>query len=333
MRTRLRLGFTLIELLVVIAIIAVLIALLLPAVQQAREAARRTQCRNHLKQLAVACHNYHDAHSVMPIGTGYSLWGWKVYILPFIDQGPMYNVNDFSNDRTSGDFCRGAGNICYTSQHQMANLTTAGKKTHANSVIPVYGCPSDPFAMTPYGSGTTAGVAENMCGNYLGVGGSVNSVTRCATNNGPNSRHRIVVPVGATPSDNSYVIGTYNPGAEYDGMFGYALKITIGSVTDGSSNTFMIGERAIDPSHSWGWTITGTEGDGMLGTGAPMKNGPFTAANGYTSGTALFFGSHHVGGAHFAMGDGAVRFVSTSINFDTYKALGTRKGGEVVGDF
>ncbi len=330
MRRLSRLGFTLIELLVVIAIIAVLIALLLPAVQQAREAARRTQCRNHLKQLGVACHNYHDAHSVMPIGTGYSLWGWKVYILPFIDQAPMYNVNNFSNDKASGAFCRSQGDPCYTSQQQMADLTTAGKKTHANSVITVYGCPSDPLGMTPYGQGG-AGNAENMCGNYLGVAGNVNSVTRANVNYGPNSRHRIFLPVGTSGS--GYVINSYNPGAEYNGMFGYALKVSLASVTDGSSNTFMIGERAVEPSHSWGWTITGTEGDGMLGTGAPMKNGPFTAANGYDAGTALFFSSHHVGGAHFLMGDGAVRFVSTNINFATFQALGTRAGGEVVGDF
>ena len=87
-----RQAFTLIELLVVIAIIAILIALLLPAVQQAREAARRTQCRNHLKQLALALHNYHDTHGVLPSGyiveTG---WGWGTMVLPPMDQGPLFN--------------------------------------------------------------------------------------------------------------------------------------------------------------------------------------------------------------------------------------------------
>lgn len=332
MRTRSRLGFTLIELLVVIAIIAVLIALLLPAVQQAREAARRTQCRNHLKQLGVACHNYHDAHSVLPIGSGYSLWGWKVYILPYIDQAPMYNVNNFSNDTdSSGNFCRSQGTPCYTSQHQMAALNTAGVKTHANSVITVLGCPSDPLGMTPYGGPVSPGNSENMNGNYHGVCGNVNSVTRANNNYGPGSRHRIFLP--ATSSGSGYKIGSYNPGSEYNGMFGYALKVNLGMVTDGTSNTFMIGERAVDASHSWGWTITGTEGDSMLGTGAPMKGGPFTVANGYTSSTSPYFNSHHVGGAHFLMGDGAVRFVSTSISSLTYQALGTRAGGEVVGEF
>ncbi|MES2794270.1 MAG: DUF1559 domain-containing protein [Planctomycetota bacterium] len=333
MRSRSKVGFTLIELLVVIAIIAVLIALLLPAVQQAREAARRTQCRNHLKQLGVACHNYHEAYNLFPLGTGYSLWGWKVYILPYLDQAAMYNRNNFSDDRdTSGAFCKGQGTPCYTSQHQLGAQTTAGLKTHANSVITTLGCPSDPLAMTPYGTGG-AGNAENMNGNYFGVCGDVNSVVRANTNYGPNSRHRIVVPVGTSPSSPTYVIGTYDPGKEYNGVFGYGLKVNIAQITDGTSNTFMIGERAVDASHSWGWTLTGTEGDGMLGTGAPMKNGPFTVAAGYTAATSPYFNSYHVGGAHFLMADGGVRFVSTSVSFLVFSAVGTRNGGEVNGEF
>src|SRR6188508_2861000 len=99
-----RRGFTMIELLVVIAIIAILIVLLLPAVQQAREAARRTQCKNHLKQLGLAIHNYHDVFNMFPTGVGYSLWGWKVFILPYIDQSAQYNMINFSNgiDFTGG---------------------------------------------------------------------------------------------------------------------------------------------------------------------------------------------------------------------------------------
>ena len=108
-----RLGFTLIELLVVIAIIAVLIALLLPAVQQARESARRTQCKNNLKQLGLALHNYHDVHGQFPqnydsawglgVGAAGSIsWSWLVMSLPYIDQGAMYNLFDFSTFNAAG---------------------------------------------------------------------------------------------------------------------------------------------------------------------------------------------------------------------------------------
>ena len=328
---RRRRAFTLIELLVVIAIIAVLIALLLPAVQQAREAARRTQCRNHLKQLGLACHNYHDAYNVFPLGNGYSLWGWKVYILPYIDQAAQYNQINFSNDRdNSGTWCRGQGPPCYTSQHQAAALTTAGKQQWASTKFATFGCPSDPLGNTPYGQGAGVGNAENINANYQGVCGDLNSPVRANNNYGPNSRHRIVVPVGTSGTD---VIGAYDIGAEYNGVFGMALKVNIGAVTDGSSNTFMIGERAIDASHSWGWTLTGNEGDSMLGTGAPMWNKPLTQAALYNWQYSPVFSSWHAGGSHFLMADGSVKFVSNSIDFAMYKALGTRAGGEITGEF
>src|SRR5262245_3008809 len=99
MHKRRQRGFTLIELLVVIAIIAILIALLLPAVQQAREAARRTQCKNHLKQIGLAAHNYHDAFLVFPLGNGAALFGWKVFTLPYLEQNALYNAINFVNDR------------------------------------------------------------------------------------------------------------------------------------------------------------------------------------------------------------------------------------------
>lgn len=333
MKLRQNRGFTLIELLVVIAIIAVLIALLLPAVQQAREAARRTQCRNNLKQLGLACHNYHDAYNLFPLGCGYSLWGWKVYILPYIDQGNQYNQINFSDGMdTAGTFCRGQGTPCYTSQHQAAALTTAGKKSWASTPFTILACPSDPLGNTAYGQGAGVGNAENINANYQGVCGNVNSVIRANVNYGPNSRHRIVTPVGTSSSD---IIGAYDIGAEYNGIFGYALKVNIGAISDGSSNTLMIGERAIDDSHSWGWTLTGNEGDSMLGTGAPMWNTVFSSKPPYNYNWQYspVFSSRHTGGSHFLMGDGAVKFLSTAIDFTTYKALGTRAGGEVTGEF
>jgi prepilin-type N-terminal cleavage/methylation domain-containing protein len=328
MRVQRKRGFTLIELLVVIAIIAILIALLLPAVQQAREAARRSQCKNHLKQLGLAIHNYHDVYNLFPTGVGYSLWGWKVFILPYIDQSAQYNLINFTDGiDASGGQCRGAGGPgCYTSQHQSVALTAAGKQHWATTPFAVLGCPSDPLGNTPYN--TTLPVIN---ANYHGVCGNVNSVTRINSGSyGAGTRHRIIgIGGGPEPYPGCPTLFT-----EYNGVFRYVARVRVGDVTDGSSNTFMVGERAVDAPHSWGWTLTGTEGDSMLGTGAPMWQGPLTVANGYdSSGRSCVFSSHHVGGAHFLMADGAVRFVSGNINFGTYQALGTTSGGEVVNEF
>lgn len=321
-------AFTLIELLVVIAIIGVLVALLLPAVQQAREAARRTQCKNNLKQIGLACHNYHDAYSCFPMGCGYSLWGWKVYILPYIDQAAQYNQINFTDgiDFTGGT-CRGQGSACYTSQHQANALNAAGKQTWANTPFAVYACPSDPLGNTPYSSSLNV-----INANYEGVCGNVNSPIRANNNYGPNSRHRVICLAGGSCIE---PINSSNPGAEYNGVFSYGTKVTIGGVSDGTSGTLMVGERAVDPSHSWGWTLTGTEGDSMLGTGAPMWQGQFTATATppYNWQFSPVFSSRHVGGAQFVLADGSVRFLSNTINFATFNALGTRAGGEVTGDF
>lgn len=329
MQVRRKRGFTLIELLVVIAIIAILIALLLPAVQQAREAARRTQCRNHLKQIGLAIHNYHDVANMFPLGTGYSLWGWRVFILPYIDQAAQYNLINFTDgiDNT-GATCRGQGSACYTSQHQANALTAAGRLNWATTPFTVYACPSDPLGNTPYST-----TLANINGNYYGCAGNVNSVNRINTGSyGPGTRHRIICLATATCTE-PYP-GNAGLFSEYNGVFRYVAKVRIGDVTDGTSNTFAVGERAVDQAHSWGWTMTGTEGDGMIGTGGGIWKGPLTVANGYnSSGASCVFSSHHVGGAHFLMADGAVRFVSANIDYATLNALGTTSGGEIVGEF
>lgn len=329
MRVKRTRGFTLIELLVVIAIIAILIALLLPAVQQAREAARRTQCKNNLKQIGLAIHNYHDSFLMFPLGTGYSLWGWRVYILPYIDQINQYNQIDFQDgiDWTGGQ-CRGQGSACYTSQHQVNALTAAGIQNWGTTKFEVYGCPSDPRGNTPYSS-----TLPNINMNYMGVCGDVSTVDRIATNGnyGPNSRHRIIcLPAGGCTEEYP---GNPNLVNEYNGIFRYVARVRIGDVADGTSNTLMVGERAVDEARSWGWTLTGTEGDGLLGTGAPMWQGLLTTAGGYTISASPRFSSHHSGGVHFCLGDGSVRLLSTNIDFTTYRAIGTSSGGELVTEF
>jgi prepilin-type N-terminal cleavage/methylation domain-containing protein len=322
-------AFTLIELLVVIAIIAILIALLLPAVQQAREAARRTQCRNHLKQFGLALHNYHDTHLVFPPGTVYGLWGWKAFVLPFVELTNMYNVINFADniDRTGGR-CRGQGAGCYTNQHQHDAQDAAGILNYSSTKKAIYGCPSDPRAQEAYD-----GTLKTVSGSYLGVAGNHSSTTRCTSPDMiPNTRFRITFPPGhaACGSSNPYVAECPGVPNRDNGVLWFASSTDIGDITDGTSNTLMVGERAIDPNKSWGWDATGTECDQWIGTGDVMR-APAPTDNPSNS---IHFNSHHPGGAHFLRGDGSVHFVSYNIDFlNVFRGLGTANGGEVLGDF
>lgn len=341
MNLRKKTGFTLIELLVVIAIIAVLIALLLPAVQQAREAARRTQCRNNLKQLGLGCYNYESTYNVLPMGSSAALIGWKQYVYPFIDQGNLYNqinmADNIDNGSVANTACRN-GSPCFSVQHQAATLYTAG--VQAWSYIPkaIFDCPSDPYAgkATPAGWGT--GTSSHVFESYFACCGSVDSLTRGNASYGPNSRHRGVCVQGgtygvaATGSPCADVMGGagYTPWSEYNGLFGTDTRVKVGDCTDGLSNTILLGERPVDLAGSWGWEINCLEGDGMLGTGQPMLQSTTVITKGWTTPQ---FGSWHAGGAHFAMGDGSVRFVSNNVNFITFQALGSRALGEITGDF
>jgi len=342
MRLRKNRGFTLIELLVVIAIIAVLIALLLPAVQQAREAARRTQCRNNLKQLALGCHNYESAYGVFPMGADASLIGWKQYIYPYIDQGNVYNTINMSDNidygavAGAGEFCR-QGNPCYTVQQQSAKQTAGvggytARKPWAAINKAVYNCPSDPRGGTLASWGGAPG-SDAIFQNYFGCMGNLNNVARYATGSyGPNTRHRSVNLPGGSGAD---VVGAANfvPWTEYNGMFGMMTRVKHGDVSDGTSNTILLGERAIDGLGSWGWEINCIEGDGLLGTGAPLWPTTIFTTSAYNGNTSPVFGSYHAGGTHFAMADGSVRFINASVNVTTYLGLGTRAGGEVLGEF
>src|SRR5262245_49685061 len=197
-------GFTLIELLVVIAIIAILIALLLPAVQQAREAARRTECKNHLKQIGIALHNYHDTFRIFPPGeVGSSLWpqgddsqwGWAVMILPYIDQAPLYNLLSPGTN----------------SLRQALNNATLLKALQ--TPIPYYLCPTDPS-------------------NQL------NTDRRLGQANGPNA----LVATGSFIANHGVCAWAQGSG-RLPGMFAHNDGARIRDITDGTTNTFMVGER------------------------------------------------------------------------------------------
>jgi prepilin-type N-terminal cleavage/methylation domain-containing protein len=315
-----RLAFTLIELLVVIAIIAILIALLLPAVQQAREAARRTQCKNNFKQWGLALHNYHDNFNTFPMGNSYGMFPWRFMLLAYVDGSPMFNQFNFSNNIGSDG--------AFSNQTEKDRLMPLGNNAFTTAK-PLFGCPSDPRGESAYpGDG-------NMVGNYLGVGGDFPSTARCQSPGGTASystggtytvsRFRKVYPVGGSGSP---TIGSPGVPNKDNGVLFYASRVRLADISDGASNTLMVGERVVDANLSWGWDATGTECDGWMGTGEGLFNGPATAPY-----PGIHFWSMHSGGTQFLLGDGSVRFLSYSLNFSTLSALATRAGNEVPGEF
>lgn len=311
-------GFTLIELLVVIAIIAILIALLLPAVQQAREAARRTQCKNNLKQIGLALHNYHDVFNALPSGSIVLLngagtqyfghgWTWHSSILPYLDQAPMFEGIQGPNSGGMGGELGGVND---------AKMLLVGK-----TVLPVFWCPSQPDV--------THGTQKNMYSpsNYNGNMGTLIGF------NGDDCYGGSVT----TAAQMTQPRGCMNA----DGIFYISSSVRFRDVIDGTSNTIFVSE-VID---------SGGEASLLGGGGSDRKHGFSGGAdsnpptemseyliaaesndpiNAYTEEAA---GSYHVGGAHFLMGDGAVRFLSENMDMKTYQGLSTRAAGEVVGEF
>ncbi|MCH9652723.1 MAG: DUF1559 domain-containing protein [Planctomycetes bacterium] len=291
-------GFTLIELLVVIAIIAILIALLLPAVQQAREAARRSTCKNNLKQVAIALHNYHDTHRTFPIGaainggcTGYSgshMFSWGVHILPFIDQANLYNNLNFS------------GSTVFV-PHNFSSSTCL-------TAVQPYLCPSNPQPNVVVNTaGTFAGALPDGMGR-TDLGGVADSINwKCST-------------AGVRPTTRG------------NGVLYGISSVKFRDITDGTSNTLLVGE------------ITGSRSPSGLNGNSYTGYDVFDTSNGINSidtvpggGTFAFrpqgFSSYHVGGCHFVLCDGAVRFISENIDQGTLSGISTRAGGEVVGEF
>jgi prepilin-type N-terminal cleavage/methylation domain-containing protein len=297
-------GFTLIELLVVIAIIAILIALLLPAVQQAREAARRTQCKNNLKQIGLALHNYHDVHKTFPPGwiavdpltgrhsahEGVSGVGWAAMILPYMEQSNLYELLD-----------------------PRLPLTDPENAAFRLAQVEAYKCPSDPkedlFDMVEEGSGTF--ITQLPTTNYIGSFGTF-ELDGCE--NAPGT-----APVAT------------NGQCEGNGIFYHNSKVRIRDIVDGTTNSLMCGERktnrALDWYSSWpGMIAEGEEAfQRVCGSADHVPNDPASHFDD--------FSSQHTGGAQFGLGDGSVRFISENIDVGVYQSLATIQGGEVVGEF
>jgi prepilin-type N-terminal cleavage/methylation domain-containing protein/prepilin-type processing-associated H-X9-DG protein len=310
-----RLGFTLIELLVVIAIIAVLIALLLPAVQQAREAARRTQCKNNLKQFGLSMHNYHDTFNRFPCSINPGNFGnpvgvgAMVHLLPYIDQAPLYNSINF---------------VSATTWQAPVGTTAAVGSRYFEIAPPGFRCPSD--TSSPYYPGTN-GIQGNWATASYGLSGGAQREdgNGCASYYGN--------PFGTGPTAHG---DSRDPNA-ISGMFSrYGFSAAIKDVTDGTSNTILMGEcRAECSDHQrHGWANTNAN---WLFTTAPLNyqtclNGSGCSSNSNWQ-TSQGFKSRHVGGAHVLLCDGSVRFVSENIDYNNYQRLGDRHDNQVVTEF
>jgi len=335
-------AFTLIELLVVIAIIAVLVALLLPAVQQAREAARRSSCKNNLKQIGLALHNYHDTHGVFPpgyvLGRGPGIppgnaplvdqgkWAWAAHILPFVEQASLYDALEINDAATDVDDFAGANQLLRTSS------------------VATYRCPSDtaPELNTSRASRTLS--------NYVGM-------------YGPDDAD--IGPTGTKTTPRA-------PDAFSDrgGIFRANSRTQMRDVTDGTSNTIAVGERAwelhnpqfgnkarcraaiwaasngnrmnVDQNDAEAGAVLGTTGGGINFVDV-FGDGAQTAIQAQDQNQcAITFSSRHTGGAHFLFLDGSVHFLSENIDNlpdtsnkvdSTFERLAHRADGQVVGEF
>jgi prepilin-type N-terminal cleavage/methylation domain-containing protein/prepilin-type processing-associated H-X9-DG protein len=312
-----RRAFTLVELLVVIAIIGVLTAMLLPAIQGARESARRAQCTSNIKQLAMAAHNYHSAKKKFPTGAhlpvdvgdrptmGTNLW---VELLPYIEEYSLYNKWDFDDNR---------------------NNVAGGLSATQAQVIRILVCPSDPLS-------------EPVWELVGGVGTPPWSWGYYAISSYGGSAGRRAIQAGPPPEFARLT---------RDGVFFISSNIRMKDITDGSSKTLFMGERNHDdpeydrrkdivwtgsgPMAGWGrWAYvagSGVSGSVTLHSAAPINyhvppDGNFSNVED----RAAAFGSDHPGGANFALADGSVRFIAEDLPLEQLQNLSTRAGDEVI---
>jgi prepilin-type N-terminal cleavage/methylation domain-containing protein len=345
-------GFTLIELLVVIAIIAVLIALLLPAVQQARESARRTQCKNNLKQLGVAMHNYHDTFAVFPRGTigpaieGAGGDGWRTYgahamLLPYIDQAALYSqvsqaINE--NRRAVGDGTASAGD----------NAPYFFDRRRINAFL----CPSDspPTNVQAYNNYAGNGGSNKLWGGGLGdENGMINRRVPTRIADVIDGTSNVILmseivtatspPLGAIASQKN--LATVREGAGFGGGNAAPDSIWPGGITQANVDAWgaaglaattyngnAVGERWYRGQP--GRTMFST----LLGPNSKYPNITFHCGGCNYDGRGLHGArSMHTGGVHILLCDGAVKFAGESIDWLTWNRLGTRNDGGTVGDY
>jgi prepilin-type N-terminal cleavage/methylation domain-containing protein len=307
-----RSAFTLIELLVVIAIIAILIGLLLPAVQKVREAASRMSCTNNLKQLAIGCHTYNDSNGALPYdqspeagdsatwGMGGTNWSWIARVLPYIEQGTISN-----NIAALGP----SGNI------DSVTLQTAYNAGYLSIPIKTLSCPSDDSSLNTALMQNRADLGSNKIAltNYKGVSGANWAWTFS------------VAGTGRTNGDKNGL-------ADGDGVFFRGdgnKRVKLLSITDGTSNTFMLGEDLPQYNQWCSWPYS----NNAVGTCAIPPNYQMPPAMTASPGnwpTTYSFRSHHTNGLQFAYADASVHFINEGIDIATYRAMATIQGGETL---
>ena len=303
-----RRGFTLVELLVVIAVIGILISLLLPAVQAAREAARRTQCKNNLKQVGLALQMHHDAHKTLPAGwvttspmapdgpdpLGEPGWGWASSILNYMEETAVHD-NLINKKLSITDPANDAARLKY---------------------LPIFRCPSDVAGPELFVlDGTSVQIAR---ANYVGMFGTLEE-----------EEHEHEHGFGsAEDEDHEHEHGLEEHADHGDGLFIHNRGFGFQAITDGLSKTIMVGERSSKISGSTWVGVVGESEEAIqrvVGVSDHTPNHP----------EAHFddFSSFHSGGALFVLADGSVQFVSENIDLETFHALSTRGENDIVSQY
>jgi len=332
--SRVRRAFTLVELLVVIAIIGILVALLLPAIQAAREAARRASCTNNLKNIGLACINYHDAQKHLPITiyqwneekgsysldskagkSGYNGKGWIVDILPQIEEQAGYDIISQTLKANPGDY------VCRPSSG--GGMGHPAIRPVVSRQLAVLTCPSDGSAK------------PSMDMYYWGTQGQVQTGTTCykgvigdsAITTGLGSPDSPFQDFGSSPDCHNTT--------DCNGLIwrnSYFKPVNLRKCTDGTSKTFMVGECVVEQDYHGAAYFA--DGD-WASCGIPLNHfiipadiTIMKAPPGWQK--ARGFKSMHPGGAHFVMADGSTHFVNESIDHNTYRALSTKAGGETA---
>ncbi len=331
-----RLGFTLVELLVVIAIIGILVALLLPAVQAAREAARRSQCTNNLKQLGLALQNFHDVYKTFPVGMtddDNDSLGWGTHILPFMEQQNVYDA--ISADVQAG----GAGwNIISTpashpkglnidgwdSRHRPSSLNgLATAPRHVKNVLEAFLCPSNPI---PNKDNDGMGASH-----YVGCAGTSGTLSGFACPANCNS-------AGCATWKGSQQLGMLPFDNDNNTTWAYRMA----DCTDGTSNTVIVGEIGLSANVSptnisdgnfpiWAGGNTGAcNGVNNMGCHLRFGDAVYFLNQKTTANSNRSFGSYHPGGAQFVFVDGSTHFFPNTINTNIYAFYCDRRDGQVV---